>query len=95
MDLDRDHGQFHRAPRGSARLYRGTGWPAVRRCDFQRALPVLLRQAQIGAENEDRGQIQLYRLRVILDSYLELRWEEVHEFEMTPHPLEFKLYYSV
>jgi glutamine synthetase len=30
-----------------------------------------------------------------LASYQELRWEEVHDFEMTPHPLEYKLYYSV
>jgi glutamine synthetase len=30
-----------------------------------------------------------------ISSYLELRWEEVHDFEMTPHPLEYKLYYSV
>jgi glutamine synthetase len=30
-----------------------------------------------------------------ISAYLELRWEEVHDYEMTPHPLEFKLYYSV
>jgi glutamine synthetase len=24
-----------------------------------------------------------------------LKWEEVYEFEQTPHPLEFKMYYSV
>ena len=30
-----------------------------------------------------------------IKAYLDMRWEEVHEFEMTPHPLEFKLYYSV
>lgn len=39
---------------------------------FQRALPVLLRQTQDGVDDEDRGQVQLYRLRVIADSYLEL-----------------------
>jgi glutamine synthetase len=29
-----------------------------------------------------------------LKGYLELKWEEVHEFEHTPHPVEYKLYYS-
>ncbi len=31
----------------------------------------------------------------LIDSYLELKWEEVYDFEHTPHPLEFKRYYSV
>ncbi len=30
-----------------------------------------------------------------IDSYMRLRWEEVHAFEQTPHPLEYALYYSV
>ncbi|BBK37243.1 glutamine synthetase [Allostella sp. ATCC 35155] len=30
-----------------------------------------------------------------IEAYLELKWEDVHEFEMTPHPIEFKMYYSV
>ncbi|HIJ62353.1 MAG TPA: type I glutamate--ammonia ligase [Rhodospirillaceae bacterium] len=30
-----------------------------------------------------------------LDSYMELRWEEVYKFEHTPHPIEFQMYYSV
>lgn len=30
-----------------------------------------------------------------IDSYIELKMEEVHAFEHTPHPLEFQLYYSV
>ena len=29
-----------------------------------------------------------------IDGYLELKWEEVFEYEHTPHPVEFKLYYS-
>ncbi len=29
-----------------------------------------------------------------LDGYLELKWEEVHAFEHTPHPVEYKMYYS-
>lgn len=30
-----------------------------------------------------------------IDAYLELKMEEVRRFEMTPHPVEFELYYSV
>ncbi|HLB81349.1 MAG TPA: glutamine synthetase, partial [Dongiaceae bacterium] len=31
----------------------------------------------------------------LIDSYMELKWQEVYEYEQTPHPLEFKMYYSV
>jgi glutamine synthetase len=31
----------------------------------------------------------------LLNSYVELKWEEVYDFEHTPHPVEFKRYYSV
>ena len=31
----------------------------------------------------------------LIDSYIELKWEEVYAFEHTPHPVEFKMYYSV
>jgi glutamine synthetase len=31
----------------------------------------------------------------LLDSYIELKWEEIYDFEHTPHPVEFKRYYSV
>ena len=30
----------------------------------------------------------------LIDSYLDLKWEEVYEFEHSPHPVEFKMYYS-
>jgi glutamine synthetase len=30
-----------------------------------------------------------------IDSYIELKWTEVHRFEQTPHPVEFEMYYSV
>jgi glutamine synthetase len=30
-----------------------------------------------------------------IDSYIELKWEEVHNLERTPHPIEFEMYYSV
>ena len=29
-----------------------------------------------------------------IDSYIELKWGEVHRFEHTPHPVEFEMYYS-
>ncbi len=29
-----------------------------------------------------------------LEGYMELKWEEVYAFEHTPHPVEFKMYYS-
>jgi len=31
----------------------------------------------------------------LIDSYIELKMGEVHAFEHTPHPIEFKMYYSV
>jgi len=30
-----------------------------------------------------------------IDSYIDLKMAEVHRFEMTPHPVEFEMYYSV
>jgi len=29
-----------------------------------------------------------------IDAYMDLRWEEVYNFEHTPHPVEFMMYYS-
>ncbi|HOV04437.1 MAG TPA: type I glutamate--ammonia ligase [Hyphomicrobiales bacterium] len=29
-----------------------------------------------------------------IDAYLELKWEESYRYEMTPHPIEFDMYYS-
>src|SRR3546814_8181208 len=29
-----------------------------------------------------------------IDAYMELKWEEVYNFEHTPHPIEFSMYYS-
>jgi len=31
----------------------------------------------------------------LIDSYIELKWEEIYDFEHTPHPIEYKRYYSV
>ncbi|MFW7268095.1 type I glutamate--ammonia ligase [Gluconacetobacter sp. Hr-1-5] len=30
-----------------------------------------------------------------IESYIELKWQEVYKFEHTPHPVEFEMYYSV
>ena len=30
-----------------------------------------------------------------LDAYLKLKWEDVAAFELSPHPIEFQMYYSV
>jgi glutamine synthetase len=29
-----------------------------------------------------------------IDSYIELKWEELMHYEMTPHPVEYEMYYS-
>ncbi len=31
----------------------------------------------------------------LIDSYIDLRYEEIYAFEHTPHPIEFQMYYSV
>jgi glutamine synthetase len=30
----------------------------------------------------------------LIDSYIQLKWEEVYNFEHTPHPVEWRMYYS-
>jgi glutamine synthetase len=30
----------------------------------------------------------------LIDGYIQLKWEEVYNFEHTPHPVEFQMYYS-
>ena len=30
----------------------------------------------------------------VIDGYIELEWEEIYNFEHTPHPVEFQMYYS-
>mgnify|MGYP003326618030 CR=1 FL=1 len=29
-----------------------------------------------------------------IDAYIALKFEEIHNFEHTPHPIEFEMYYS-
>ena len=31
----------------------------------------------------------------MIDAYIELKMEEVERYEMTPHPVEYDMYYSV
>ncbi len=31
----------------------------------------------------------------LIESYIELKYEEIYKFEHTPHPIEFEMYYSV
>jgi glutamine synthetase len=54
-----------------------------------------LREA-IGAMNEDRDFLKKGDVFSDdqLDAYAELKMEEVHTLEHTPHPVEFKMYYS-
>jgi glutamine synthetase len=54
-----------------------------------------LRQAleSLAADNEFLKKGDVFSDDLI-QSYLELKWEEVHNYEQSPHPLEFKLYYS-
>ncbi|MGC1532604.1 MAG: hypothetical protein WA832_18255, partial [Bradyrhizobium sp.] len=30
-----------------------------------------------------------------IDAYIDLKMQEVERFEMTPHPIEFEMYYSL
>ncbi|HXF54284.1 MAG TPA: glutamine synthetase, partial [Hyphomicrobiaceae bacterium] len=50
-------------------------------------------------ENLDKGRAFLKMGNVftddMIDAYIELKMEEVQRFEMTPHPVEFDMYYSV
>jgi glutamine synthetase len=55
-----------------------------------------LREALI-ALDEDREFLKKGEVFTdeLINSYLDLKWEEVLNFEHTPHPVEFKMYYSV
>ncbi|HXV24934.1 MAG TPA: type I glutamate--ammonia ligase [Alphaproteobacteria bacterium] len=55
-----------------------------------------LREA-LGHLEEDRGFLKKGEVFSddLIDSYLDLKWEEQYAFEHTPHPIEFKMYYSV
>lgn len=55
-----------------------------------------LREA-LEALDADRGFLKKGDVMTddMIDGYLALKWEEVQKFEMTPHPVEYDLYYSV
>jgi glutamine synthetase len=54
-----------------------------------------LREA-LGAVDADREFLKKGEVFTddLIDSYIELKWEEVYNFEHTPHPVEFQMYYS-
>ena len=45
----------------------------------------------IGEERRNNPRLQVPSV----DAYIELKMVEVMRFEMTPHPVEFDMYYSV
>ena len=47
----------------------------------------------IVSKTDLKGQITFIN-KDFIDSYLELKWEEVFALEHTPHPIEFQMYYS-
>jgi glutamine synthetase len=55
-----------------------------------------LREALIELQNDHafllKGDVFT---RDFIEAYSELKWEEVYNFEHTPHPIEFQMYYSV
>jgi glutamine synthetase len=54
-----------------------------------------LRQA-LGALDADRDFLKKGDVFSddLIDGYIALKWEEVYNFEHTPHPVEFQMYYS-
>jgi glutamine synthetase len=55
-----------------------------------------LREA-LGAVDKDRDFLKKGGVFTddFINSYIELKMQEVMRFEMTPHPVEFEMYYSV
>ncbi len=54
-----------------------------------------LREA-LGALDADRDYLKKGDVFTddLIDGYIQLKWEEVYNFEHTPHPVEFRMYYS-
>ena len=61
-------------------------------------MPTVCGSLREALESLDAGRDFLKRGDVftddLIDSYIELKWEEVYNFEHTPHPVEFQMYYS-
>src|SRR6201994_898227 len=64
-----------------------------------KAVPTVCGSLREALENLDKDRAFLKRGDVFtddqIDAYIELRMEEVMRFEITPHPVEFEMYYSV
>ena len=62
-------------------------------------IPTVCGSLREALENLDKDRAFLKKGGVFnddfIDSYIELKMAEVHAFEHTPHPIEFKMYYSV
>jgi glutamine synthetase len=62
-------------------------------------IPTVCGSLREALENLDQGRAFLKMGNVftddMIDAYIELKMEEVHRFEMAPHPVEFDMYYSV
>jgi glutamine synthetase len=62
-------------------------------------IPTVCGSLREALENLDKGRAFLKMGNVftddMIDAYIELKMEEVHRFEMAPHPVEFDMYYSV
>lgn len=62
-------------------------------------IPTVCGSLREALENLDRDRAFLKRGDVFsddqIDSYIEVKMEEVMRFETTPHPVEFEMYYSV
>jgi len=61
-------------------------------------VPVVCGSLREALENLDEDRDFLKKGDVftddLIDAYMELKWEEVYNFEHTPHPVEFQMYYS-
>ena len=62
-------------------------------------IPTVCRSLREAMEHLDKGRDFLKKGGVftddMLDGYIELKMAEIERFEMTPHPVEFDMYYSV
>ena len=74
---------------------------AMERFSKEKRMPLLIAKLEKpeALDNLDRNRGFLKKGGVFsddfIDSWLELKMQEVYAFEHTPHPVEFKMYYSV
>jgi glutamine synthetase type I len=65
----------------------------------EKAIPKVCHSLEMALENLDKDREFLTRGGVFsnewIDSYIELKMEEVNRFRMTTHPVEFDMYYSL